>query len=132
MFGSNHADGLDDFKPSQTTELSADSDLLLTQLPTTSSQQMTSSTTHQPIIVPKPQNSNSIDMSYLKPDTRLFATQQFEKLSDSVVLEIQRGEGPFNRSIDSAVKIGDLISLTVHGKAASKGKFLDLIMEKAF
>lgn len=58
---------------------------------------------------------------YLKPETRLFATQQFEKMSDSVILEIQRGQGPFNRSIDSAVKIGDLISLTVHGKAATKG-----------
>lgn len=57
----------------------------------------------------------------MKPETRLFANQQFEKISDSVILEIQKGEGPFNKSIDSAVKIGDLISLTVHGKATSNG-----------
>jgi hypothetical protein len=126
MFGSNQGRGLDDFMPSQTTELSTDSDLLLTEPTTTSTQKTTTSTKRLPIIAPKPLNSNSIDMSYLKPETRLFATQQFEKLSDSVILEIQRGQGPFNRSIDSAVKIGDLISLTVHGKATSKGRFLTL------
>jgi hypothetical protein len=60
----------------------------------------------------------------------LFATQQFDKLSDSIQLEIQKGQGPFNKSIDSAVKIGDLISLTVHGKSSSNGEYEILTLSK--
>jgi hypothetical protein len=58
----------------------------------------------------------------MEPETRLFATQNLEKISDSVRLEIQRGDGPHNKPIDSAVKIGEIITLTVQGRAVSKEK----------
>lgn len=106
-FGSSNAHGLDDFMSGQVAErpdFENDADLLQGRLTTsTVLTTTTKSTTFTSIIAPK--HSNSVDFPHLKPETRLFATQQFEKISDSVVLEIQKGQGPFNKSIDSAVKV---------------------------
>ncbi|KAI6215046.1 Zona pellucida domain-containing protein [Aphelenchoides besseyi] len=129
IVNTNTPEVIDDFNPisSSQSTTSSDADLLVIsgeeRVKTTPSGTSTTmvrdhESTSNPVIAPK--SANSIDTSAIEPETKLYANQRIEKLTESVQLEIQKGEGPFNHSINSAVKIGDMITLTVKGKAASK------------
>ncbi|KAI6188103.1 ZP domain-containing protein [Aphelenchoides besseyi] len=129
IVNTNTPEVIDDFNPVSSSQATtnSDADLLVVsgeeRMKTTPSGTSTTmirdhESTSNPVIAPK--SANSIDTSAMEPETKLYANQHFEKLTESVQLEIQKGEGPFNHSINSAVKIGDMITLTVKGKAASK------------